>query len=158
MDTDNYFQRLDRLNAIHEAGHAVMTLLTSTPLGCVSLGPPDVSGNFGGNRRAICEDPACEVVIRFAGVGAELIERNENCWSFLFRSSGRSDWKGAQSYIGLQGGDVRACISNAKTEVLKLLRGHWQWVESVADELQRSRFVMGAQVEVLRPLHKKDDN
>jgi hypothetical protein len=151
MDNTTYFERLDRLNAVHEAGHAVMTLLTGTPLGFVRLGHPDDPDSFGGNHRANCYEPEDEVLIRFAGVGAELVERNERCWSLLFRSSGGEDWMGAQRYIDALDGGRRACILTTKTKVLTLLHENWPWVQAVADELQLSRFVMGAAVEALRP-------
>lgn len=148
---ENPFQRIQRLNAIHEAGHAVMTLLTGTPLVCVRLGHPDDPDGFGGSYRSNCHEAEAEVLIRFAGVGAELIERNERCWSFRFRSSGREDWRDVQRYIDVLDGDRKACIRTMQTKVVKMLREHWPWVQAVADELQRSGVVPGACIEALRP-------
>ena len=116
-----------------------------------SLHAPNWDDDFGYCMRGQAPDDMSELLIRFAGVGAELVHLNDKCWSFLFRSSGRGDWKDASSYIERIGGDRRAVIKQAKVAAINLLKENWAWVVAVADELRKQRYLTGEQVCALEP-------
>jgi len=106
MSKERIYELLDEINAIHEAGHAVVTILVGVSLGCVELVHPsqDVGDEFGRCYRGITTDSETEVLIKFAGVGAELIHRNKGeKWSSPFASSGRGDWQAAKPYLDANG-------------------------------------------------------
>jgi hypothetical protein len=149
MNDHDFYELLDELNAFHEAGHAVMTLLMAVPLGYVQLMThPSQDGNgFGRTARRKAEDPESEVLIKFAGVGAELIHRKGGMqWSWLFEGTGKSDWQKAQPYLNALEGSCRAAVKNVKAKVAQLLRDNWSWVSVVASRLRERRYLTGAEV------------
>jgi hypothetical protein len=148
-DTDEH---LDEYNAIHEAGHAVVTLLLGVFLDCVRLmtHPREDGNGHGRCARGNTKDSEDEVLIKFAGVGAELIHGNKGMqWSWLFRGTGKSDWNGAQSYLSDIGGNRRAVVRNAKLKVTRLLQENWGWVLAVSHRLRDKRYLSGAEVAAL---------
>ena len=151
MDLTELKQKLEIINSLHEAGHAVVTILVGTQLLQVQLHAPNWDDDFGYCMRGQAPDDMSELLIRFAGEGAELVHLNDKCWSFLFRSSGRGDWKDASSYIERIGGDRRAVIKQAKVAAINLLKENWAWVVAVADELRKQRYLTGEQVCALEP-------
>ena len=151
MDLTKLKQRFEIMDSLHEASHAVMALLVGAYVGDVYLGGSSMDGDFGYCRRSAAPDDLSEVLIKFAGVGGELIHRNETCWSFLFRSSGRGDWKDAAPYIERIGGDRRAVVKQAKAAVTRLLKENWAWVVAVADKLRGQRHLTGEQIWDLVP-------
>jgi hypothetical protein len=97
-------------------------------------------------------DNESQVLIKFAGVGAELIQRDMGqAWSFLFASSGRGDWKQSQWHIERMGGDKRQVIKSLKAKTTQLLKDNWAWVTSVADAIREKRFLACKDVLALRP-------
>jgi hypothetical protein len=83
--TNKVYELLDEVNAIHEAGHAVMALLLGVPLGYVQLNHPSYDGGngFGCCARGDATNCEAEVLIKFSGVGAELIHRKLGTVVFL---------------------------------------------------------------------------
>lgn len=145
---------LDKVNAIHEAGHAIMTLLTGEALGFMELKHPSEDGWGQGRsaRRGPALTPENEVLIKFAGVGAELIYRNMgSAWSYLFRDVGKLDWEKAQPYLRKIEGNRKAVLKNLKSKVIQMLKENWDWVLAVAKKLREKRRLSGAEVEALAP-------
>jgi len=152
MSKERIYELLDEINAIHEAGHAVVTILVGVSLGCVELVHPsqDVGDEFGRCYRGITTDSETEVLIKFAGVGAELIHRNKGeKWSSPFASSGRGDWQAAKPYLDANGDNRRAAVKSAKSKVTQLLRDNWSWVLAVSSLLREKRFLFGSEVAAL---------
>jgi|ERR1039458_2405393 hypothetical protein len=147
----NLQQKLEIMNSLHEAGHAVMALLVGAYVVEIQIHSANRAGGFGYCKRSPAPDDMSELLITFAGVGAELVHRNDICWSFLFRSSGRGDWKDAASSIERIGGDRRAVIKKAKASVICLLTENWEWVVAVADKLREHRSLTGEDVWDLNP-------
>ena len=127
MDLKELKQRLEILDSLHEASHAVMALLVGASVVEVRLRDSKLC------QRGPAHDDLSEVLIKFAGVGGELIHFNDEDWSFRFRSSGRGDWRDAGPYIERIGGDRRAVIKQTKAAVTRLLTENWVWVVAVAD-------------------------
>jgi hypothetical protein len=138
----------DKCNAIHEAGHAVMALLLGVPLCRVWLS--EDNDGFGGCAHLI-RDCETEVLIKFAGAGAELILRGFGGWSILFASSGRGDWREAQFYLRDIGGNHKALVRDTKSRVTQLLRDNWSWVLAVSQKLREKRYLEGCEVAALAP-------
>jgi hypothetical protein len=138
----------DEHNSIHESGHAVVALLTGTALGYVELSDPsDFHGNTGGCHRGAAPDVEAEVLIKLAGVGAELIFREMGlAWTFLFESSGRGDWKDLQPFLNQMAGDRKKNLRAAKANVARMLRENWGWVLAVAERLREQRFLLGREL------------
>lgn len=127
----------DEINAIHKAGYAVVALVLGVPVLTVWM---EADGDpFGGCCRAQAQDSKSEVLIKFAGVGAELIFREFRGWSLLFTSSGRGDWLEAQAYLNSIGGNRKALIRDMKSEVTQLLKDNWTSVLAVAQKLREQR-------------------
>jgi len=148
------YERLDIVNCYHEAGHAVMALVLGADFQYVELAHPSQDGGngFGRSARNGIVDNESQVLIKFAGVGAELIQRNMGqAWSFLFASSGRSDWKQSQLCIKWMGGDKRRVIKELKAKTTQLLKDNWAWVTCVAEAIREKRFVGCEDVLALRP-------
>lgn len=66
MTNDEFYELLDEYNAIHEAGHAVMTLLLGVSLGYVQLmtHPREDENGFGRTARREAGTPESEVLIK----------------------------------------------------------------------------------------------
>jgi len=141
----------DEMGSIHEASHAVMSVLVGSSVVGVWL------EGRGSNYVGFCEStiataPQDEVAIKFAGVCGELIETQQSCWSICFRDSGRSDWRSSQVSIDHIGGDRRKAIREAKATRLDRLTQHWPWVLAVAHKLRETRYLCGDEVLALRPI------
>jgi len=149
-----YYEKLDVINCYHEAGHAVMALMLGADFQYVELTHPSQDGGhvFGRSARIGLVDSESQVLIKFAGVGAELIQRNMgHAWTTLFASSGRGDWKQSQWHIERMGGDNRQVIKSLKAKTTQLLWDDWAWVTSVADAIREKRFLACEDVLALRP-------
>jgi hypothetical protein len=148
------YKLLDEINSIHESGHVVIALLTGTTLGYVELSDPSgFYGNTGGCHRGAAPDVEAEVLIKLAGVGAELIFREMGqAWTFLFESSGTGDWKDLQPFLNRMAGDRKKNLRAAKAKVTRFLLENWEWVVAVAERLRENRFLMSPEVESLRPM------
>lgn len=151
-------EKIDELNAIHEAGHAVMAALTSTLIHTVVSPMPtlDDHDRFGYVLRSLSANEWSEVLIGLAGPGAEVIHRQNATWTDVFRSAGRRDWRRAQRRLIMMSDQLneprRSLIAQAKSEVLQRLRGNWDWVKAVATALQSERYLTGEQILSLRPV------
>lgn len=141
-------ERLDTINSIHEAGHTVMAMLVGAKVRSVYLDLPCVDGRFGSMSRTYLGDEE-ELLIKFAGVGAELIYRGLT-WTWLFSGSGKDDWERAQWNIDKIGGDRRKVVRDAETKVMRLLTLHWDWVLAVASELRAKRRMMEEELDLFQ--------
>jgi hypothetical protein len=97
-DRDAFYQRLDEINSLHEAGHTVAALALGVAVSEVFLQYPDDHENFGYCARSNNVSDEDDIVIMFAGAGAEVIHRGIS-WTFAFRSAARGDWQKAQEPI-----------------------------------------------------------
>jgi hypothetical protein len=141
---------VDEANAIHESGHAVITLLLGITLHYVWLNDPSGGEEFGECARLDAPDYESEILIEFAGVGTELIHRKMGRrWSFLFASLGRGDWREAQWRLERMGGNRKALVRVAKSRVTQLLEDNWSWVLAVSQRLRKKRYLSGAEVAAL---------
>ena len=105
-------------------------------VGEVQFNAPNLAGGFGRCKRSLAPDDMSEVLIKFAGVGAELVHRKATYWSFCFRSSGRGDLKDAAPFIErmgekglLEGKRLRRCAP--------LSRLYWPYLYCMANGLCR---------------------
>jgi hypothetical protein len=145
----DFHARLDELNAIHEAGHAVVALLLGTTLCYVQLNHPSQDGGngFGRCARLAARDCESEVLIKFAGVGAELIHRKmRGAWSLLFSGSGKGDWREARLQLNSMCGNRKALVKAAKSRVTNILEDNWGWVIATSQQLREKRCLTGVEV------------
>jgi hypothetical protein len=143
---------IDHMNALHEAGHAVMVVLTGGTVRFVYLADPaGAFSDIGCTKSSEESDPEKRILTVFAGIGAELIHREAAYWSTLFEGVGRGDWRNAQPLLREIGGNRRQIIGETKAEVTRLLSENWEWVNEVATLLQKERHINGEQVEACKP-------
>jgi hypothetical protein len=144
---------VDRINALHEAGYAVMVVLTGGTVGFVrTVTSADTPGDFGCTYSSGPSASEKRLVVVLAGVGAELIARTGWSWLAAFRSAGRGDWQSAQSLLDEIGGNRRAVIREAKAAVTRLLTENWDWISAVAGLLEKERHFSGEQVAACKPV------
>ena len=170
-----FFQQLDRVNARHEAGHMTIYKLFGGTWGAVWILDPDkTSGGWAGNTNlgtGIFDlDLKKRLLVNLAGVGAELLDSRmpwpwahhpprggeehplqPGSWTELLRTTGSGDWKAAKRHLDEIGGNRRAVMREAKTEVTRLLSENWEWVTAVTDLLLKERYLYGKEVEACRP-------
>ena len=70
-------------------------------------------------------------------------------WAFLFRSSGRGDWRAAQPFLGEARKDRRVSVRDAKSKVTRMLQENWDWVLAVSNELRKKRVLTGDEIKNL---------
>ena len=142
---------LDEANSLHEAGYAIMTLLTGTTLGYIELKHPSEDGwGQGRTARAVPDGPEREVLIKIAGVGVELIHCGLLAWSWSSTDSGKRDREAAQPYINAIGGNRRSVIRELKVKVIQMLNENWESVLVVSRMLREKRYLGGEEVAALR--------
>ncbi|MGA8538974.1 MAG: hypothetical protein WB566_05710, partial [Terriglobales bacterium] len=69
-------KKIDRANAVHEAGHAVAVLACGGSVGYVSIADDPFSKfDFGGCFRSALDDRS-SLIVKMAGIGAEILFRH----------------------------------------------------------------------------------
>jgi hypothetical protein len=140
---------LDELNRIHEAGHAVVAVRLGVEVFEVfSPFPSSTEYDLGGCARSSNVSDEDDLLIRFAGAGAEVIFRKVS-WTMAFRSAAGGDWKASQEVIDelalLE--PRKQVVKKAKARVIALLTEQWENVLAVAAALRDRRRLSGGELQ-----------
>jgi hypothetical protein len=131
-----------RRTAIHEAGHAVMCVVSGVGVVKAVVHESHVDGL----RGYVTHSGAClhdDVMIAVAGVAAVSIRYREPTWVEIFMGGGSGDWEFAEPLIKSWG----CCERQLMREVKWRLRRHWPAVLALADRLLTEGTLIGMQVE-----------
>jgi hypothetical protein len=139
---------LDEVNSIHEAGHAVVAVLLGVEVFYVLSPFPSTAYDLGECSRSSNVSDEDDVLIKFAGAGAEVMHRKIT-WTMAFRSAAGGDWKASQEAIDRLTLVLprKQVVKNAKARVIALLTTHWATVLAVAAALREKRRLSGEEVQ-----------
>ena len=146
MTNDELLDRFRKINAIHEAGHAVASLAFGSTVhyACVDNADPlGERGSFGHVARSPQSIIENDLTVCLAGVGAEIVERQDgSTWSGLFHGAGSGDWKNAQWLLREKSAvERRKIIKQCKARSFDILHANWSAVLRTADALLATGYV-----------------
>jgi hypothetical protein len=149
--SEQVLERFRRINAVHEAGHAVASLAIGgyANYACVDNENPLAEESFGHVSRAPQNDVENNVIVFLSGMGAEIILRSVS-WSLLQPSSGSGDWKNVQRYLRNHTPvERRRIIKQCKARSIEILTANWSAVLRTTDALLADGYLVGDELQAL---------